>query len=160
MYQCPPHLLSSPLGGEEGKERGDVKSEVKEPKASYPVNDEEVNKSWPSVLTEINGKKMGLKVCLQQGKIKDVKDNSITIEFEKGMRFQKETVERNRKFLADLLRKKFARNFIIKTAYGDKKENTDSPEIPPRRRITMEEEKKVKEILELFGGKIVARKEE
>ena len=133
----------------------DVKHEVKEPETSYPVNDEEINKSWPSVLTEINGKKTGLKVCLQQGKIKDVKDNSITIEFEKGMRFQKETVERNRKFLADLLRKRFARNFIIKTVYGDKKENTDSPEIPPRRKLTMEEEKKVKEILELFGGKIV-----
>ncbi len=101
-----------------------------------------------------------MKVCLQQGKIKDVKENSITIEFEKGMSFQKETVERNRKFLADILRKRFARNFIIKTVYGDKKENTDSPEMAPRRKPTMEEEKKVKEILELFGGKIVSRKEE
>ena len=138
----------------------EVKSEVKEAKTSYPINEEEINKSWPSVLAEIKGKKTGLKVCLQQGKIKDVKENSITIEFEKGMNFQKETVERNRKFLADLLRKRFARNFIIKTVYGDKKENTDSPEIPSRRKLTMEEEKKVKEILELFGGKIISRKEE
>ena len=145
---------------EEKKEKIILKEEVKEPETSYPINDEEINKSWPSVLEEIKGKKTGLKVCLQQGKIKDVKENSITIEFEKGMSFQKETVERNRKFLADLLKKRFARNFIIKTVYGDKKENTDSPEMAPRRKPTMEEEKKVEEILELFGGKIVSRKEE
>jgi len=139
----PPDGSPSSRGRNEEGGNSTLKQEIKKPESSYPINGEEINKSWPSVLSEIKGKKTGLKVCLQQGKIKDVKDNSITIEFEKGMHFQKETVERNRKFLAELLRKRFARNFIIKTVYGDKKENTDSPEIPPRRKLTMEEEKKV-----------------
>ncbi len=157
-------IIAGITAPEEKKEKvepkEEIKSEVKEPEKSYSLDDEEINKSLPSVLTEINGRKTGLKTSLQQGKIKDVKDNSITIEFKKGMTFQKETVERNRKFLADLLREKFGRNFIIKTAYTDKEENIESPAISSRRELTMEEEKKVKEILELFNGKIVSRKEE
>ncbi|MCK4245272.1 MAG: DNA polymerase III subunit gamma/tau [Candidatus Omnitrophica bacterium] len=136
------------------------KPKIKESEISYPISDEEIKGAWPLILEEIKEKKRPLEACLQEGRIKKVKDSSMIIEFRKDLRFHKEMVEKNRKIIEEILKRRFARDFIVETAYGDREEGTDSSELSPRRELTIEEEKKIKKILDLFGGKIVSRKEE
>ncbi len=143
----------------EEKEPPSIK-EPAESEISYPIRDEEIKEAWPLILKEIKEKKRPLEACLQEGRIKKVKDNSITIEFKKDLHFHKEMVEKNRKIIEEILKKRFSGDFIVETAYGDREENADSSEQPQRRELTIEEEKKIKKILDLFGGRIVSRKEE
>ena len=131
------------------------KPKIKESETSYQ-KEQEMKEVWPLILEEIKEKKRPLEACLQEGRIKKVKDSSITIEFRKELRFHKEMVEKNRKIIEEILKRRFARNFIIEVTYGDREENVDLSKQPQRRELTIEEEKKIKKILELFGGKIVS----
>ena len=138
-----------------------VEEKTTKPTTSYVISDEEIKEVWPLVLEEVKENKKALEACLREGRIKKVEDESVTVEFGRKYGFHKEMVGKNRKIIEEILGKKFSKKFTVKTAFGKQEEEIEpSKPAGSKRELTLEEEKKIKNILDLFGGKIASRKGE
>ena len=120
----------------------------------------ELKKIWPSLIKEIGSKKRLLADSLKEAKVEETDGKIIVFYFDHS--YHRDWAEKDKIILGEILERHLGKRFRLKFLLSPEK-RVDKPEEkreeppPSLENLTLGEEKKVKEVLEVFKGKIIKR---
>ena len=120
----------------------------------------ELKKIWPSLIKEIGSKKRLLADSLKEAKVEETDGKIIVFYFDHS--YHRDWAEKDKIILGEILERHLGKKFRLKFLLSPEK-RVDKPEEkreeppPSLENLTLGEERKVKEVLEAFKGKIIKR---
>ena len=124
----------------------------------------QIQTKWDEILEKIKKRKTALWSCLVEGRLTNLEEDSIILEFHNGRRFHKQQVEKkeNTKFIEETIKESLDYPLRVKSImdetkntpfkYQSKEDKTSQADA----KKLVEDEPKIKGILDVFEGDIIA----